>query len=377
MVYNRESVMNKNYRLGELFCGPGGIGAAAKLAKVKKNGLDAGFTHVWATDYDKDSCDTYRKNLKAKHVVQIPIEELFRNKKHLEKLPSIDCLSFGFPCNDFSNVGEKKGINGKFGPLYTYCVEALDYFNPKWFFAENVSGIKSSNLSDTFSKILRELKNAGKGYDIFPHLYKFEQYNVPQARHRVIIIGIRKDLKKTFYIPAPVATDPEDYLSCESALKGIDKRAHNHEVTKNSEIVTERLNYIKPGKNVFNSNLPPKLKLNIKGAKMSMIYKRLDPKKPAYTITGSGGGGTHTYHWKYPRALTNRERARLQTFPDTHIFCGSKESQRKQLGMAVPVEGAKIILQSVLKCLNDMPYKYIGNNINTHNSGIQLKLNIN
>ena len=145
---------------------------------------------------------------------------------------------------------------------------------------------------------------------------------------------------------------------------------------KNSEIVTERLNYIKPGKNVFNSNLPPKLKLNIKGAKMSMIYKRLDPKKPAYTVTGSGGGGTHTYHWKYPRALTNRERARLQTFPDSHIFCGSKESQRKQLGMAVPVEGAKIILQSVLKCLNDIPYRYIRNNINTHNSGIQLKLNI-
>ena len=58
---------------------------------------------------------------------------------------------------------------------------------------------------------------------------------------------------------------------------------------------------------------------------MSQIYRRLDPNKPAYTITGSGGGGTHGYHWEENRALTNRERARLQTFPDDFIFEGPKE----------------------------------------------------
>lgn len=90
--------------------------------------------------------------------------------------------------------------------------------------------------------------------------------------------------------------------------------------------------------------------------KISQIYKRLDPDKPSYTITGSGGGGTHVYHWSENRALTNRERARLQTFPDDFVFEGSKESVRKQIGMAVPAQGAKIIFEAVLKTFAGIDY---------------------
>ena len=128
----------------------------------------------------------------------------------------------------------------------------------------------------------------------------------------------------------------------------IPSAATNQEFTKQSKIVVERLSHIKPGENAWTANLPDHLKLNVKGAKMSMIYKKLDPEKPSYTITGSGGGGTHVYHWRENRALTNRERARIQTFPDNFEFIGSKESVRKQIGMAVPVQGAKIILETVL-----------------------------
>ena len=85
---------------------------------------------------------------------------------------------------------------------------------------------------------------------------------------------------------------------------------------------------------------------NVKSARMSQIYKKLDSNKPAYTVTGSGGGGTHVYHYKENRALTNRERARLQTFDDTYQFIGSKESVRRQIGMAVPVLAAKQIMKS-------------------------------
>ena len=91
--------------------------------------------------------------------------------------------------------------------------------------------------------------------------------------------------------------------------------------------------------------------------------KRLDPDKPAYTVTGSGGGGTHIYHWEEPRALTNRERARLQTFPDTFEFLGSKESVRKQIGMAVPCEGARIIFEAILNSFAGMDYESIPSNI--------------
>ena len=105
------------------------------------------------------------------------------------------------------------------------------------------------------------------------------------------------------------------------------------------------------------------MKLNVKGAKISQIYKRLDPSKPAYTVTGSGGGGTHIYHYSGPRALTNRERARLQTFPDSYEFVGSKESVRKQIGMAVPVQGAKIIFEAVLKTFAGVEYPSVPCNI--------------
>ena len=84
---------------------------------------------------------------------------------------------------------------------------------------------------------------------------------------------------------------------------------------------------------------------------MSNIYKKLKRNEPAYTVTGSGGGGTHMYHYSENRALTNRERARLQTFDDYYKFEGGKESVRKQIGMAVPVLGAKLIMNSIKKAL--------------------------
>ena len=137
----------------------------------------------------------------------------------------------------------------------------------------------------------------------------------------------------------------------------------NHDFTKQSTNVIKRLKHIKPGENAWTADLPENLKLNVKGAKLSMIYKRLDPQKPSYTITGSGGGGTHVYHWIENRALTNRERARLQTFPDNFIFHGSKESVRRQIGMAVPVDGVRYILEAILKTFADVEYESIESNL--------------
>lgn len=187
---------------------------------------------------------------------------------------------------------------------------------------------------------MAELREAG--YTLTPNLYKFEDYGIPQARHRVIIVGIRNDLDVTYHVPSPAPYANVDN-TCRTAIENppIPKDAPNNELTKQSATVVKRLGYIKPGENAFTANLPPELKLNIKGARISQIYKRLDPTKPSYTVTGSGGGGTHIYHWSEPRALTNRERARLQTFPDTYVFEGSKENVRKQIGMAVPAAAPK------------------------------------
>ena len=126
--------------------------------------------------------------------------------------------------------------------------------------------------------------------------------------------------------------------------------------TRQSQKMHQTMKLIRPGENAFTADLPPELQLHIKGARISQIYKRLDPEKPSYTVTGSGGGGTHIYHWEEPRALTNRERARLQTFPDTYEFQGTKESVRKQIGMAVPCRGAQIIFEAILKSFAGIDY---------------------
>ena len=203
------------------------------------------------------------------------------------------------------------------------------------------------------------------GYRIYPNLYKFEEYGVPQARHRMIIVGIRNDLPYEFKIPSTKPYADCD-VTCKTAIEvpPIPSYATNNEETKQSATVVERLKHIKPGQNAFTADLPEELRLNVKGAKISQIYKRLDPTKPAYTVTGSGGGGTHIYHYEEPRALTNRERARLQTFPDDYVFEGTKESVRKQIGMAVPAMGAKVIFEAILRTFAEMPYEsmeaYIG-----------------
>lgn len=303
------------FRFGELFCGPGGLALGAKSAGIKANRQAYSISHAWATDYDKDTCATYRHNIcpdNPKSVICCDIRKL--NFRKLKNISDIDALAFGFPCNDYSIVGEQKGMDGIYGPLYSYGVKALNFFQPKFFLAENVGGLKNANDGKSFDKILHDLQDAG--YVVTPHLYKFEQYGVPQARHRIIIIGIRNDININFYVPAPAHTTP---VTCKEAIKNppIPKDAPNNELTKQSQQVIERLKFIKPGENAFTAALPDNLQLNVRGAKISQIYKRLDPDKPAYTVTGSGGGGgTHVYHWKENRALTNRERARLQTFPD-------------------------------------------------------------
>lgn len=349
------------FKLGELFCGPGGLSFGAVQATVKALSADYQIQHKWATDFDTDSCRTYIRNICPYRPESVICQDV--RSLNIKNLPHIDAFAYGFPCNDFSIVGEQKGFKGEFGPLYTYGVYIIDYFKPKFFIAENVSGIASANDGTAFKKILSDLGNAGNGYELTAHLYKAEEYGVPQTRRRVIIVGFDKKLALKFKVPAPIT--PAKHKTAKEALENppILEDAHNNELTSQSRVVVERLKYIRPGENAWTADIPDNLKLNVRGAKLSQIYKRLDPNKPSYTLTGSGGGGTHGYHWEEPRALTNRERARIQTFPDTFIFEGSKESVRKQIGMAVPPKLSEAIFSAVLKTFAGVEYENVSPNI--------------
>ncbi len=387
-----------NFKLGELFCGPGGLAYGAKLAAEeyqKEHGSDLPIDHIWGVDMDPMACLTYQENLGGKGLC-VDANAFVEGRgegDNIDDMPNIDGLAFGFPCNDFSLVGEQKGFQGKFGNLYLAGVKAIKYSKPRFFIAENVSGIHSANSDAAFHKILKELSEAGPGYRLTTHLYKFEKYGVPQARHRYIIVGIRngetnsKGAQLTFKVPDSAPYDNVD-VSCRSALHNLDE-----ELLPISDQVKWRLIFTPPGANAWkldeivewdNKRLKEYLKkipwyketiepigridkirrkiewcrLHVKtGSKMSHIYKRLVADAPSYTVTGSGGGGTHIYHWEEPRPLTNHERARLQSFPDTFIFKGNKGQVRRQIGMAVPPEGAKIIFRAILDTFagNDYP----------------------
>lgn len=339
----------RTFRLGELFSGPGGLGMAANMSSRPESRI----VHQWATDYDQDTCRTYAGNIcgDADHdsVVHGDIRDL--DWSRLQAIGDIDGLAFGFPCNDFSLVGERKGFQGEYGPLYTYGTTALELFKPDWFLAENVGGIRADGGA-ALKRIFGDM--VGAQYRIYPHYYHFEEYGVPQARHRMIVIGIRRDLDVEYKVPSPEPYRGID-VSAMTALADIPCWASNQEMTRQSPSVVDRLNYIPAGGNAWSPNIPKHLQINTK-TKLSSIYRRLHPDKPSYTVTGSGGGGTHIYHWSEPRALTNRERARLQTFPDNFTFHGSKESVRKQIGMAVPVAGAQVIFEALLDSFAGIDY---------------------
>lgn len=344
------------FRLGELFSGPGGLGYGA----INSVSADGRFSvdHIWSSDYDPDSCSTYIKNICPNHPETVICKDV--RDLEIDKLDKIDAFAYGFPCNSFSNVGEHKGFaNEKFGQLYWYGIEVLRRFRPKWFIAENVSGIKSAGNND-FHVILKDMIESG--YKLTVHHYHAEDYGVPQRRHRVIIVGIRDDLDVEYHVP-----DPTDYvhidISSRTALSGIPKDAPNNEIRPISDKIVERLSYINPGQNIWQAEhlLPEHLKIKTK-TKISQIYRKLDPDKPSYTITAAGGGGTFGYHWEN-RELTNRERARIQTFPDHYEFVGKYSSVRKQIGMAVPCKLSQVVVTAILNSFAGIPYKFINPNI--------------
>lgn len=348
------------FRLGELFCGPGGIACGA-LRSVSGDGK-YGVTHAWANDYDFDTCKTYTKNICPDDPESVHWGDV--RELNIPALGEIDAFCYGFPCNSFSNVGEHKGLeNEKFGQLYWYGVEVLRQYKPMWFLAENVSGIRSAGSGD-FQVILNDLKACG--YRLTVNLYKSEQYGIPQTRHRVIIVGIREDLPFEFHVP-----DPAQYANCdissETALANIPADAPNNTPRKLDSKVVRRLSYIKPGENVWQAEerlgdaFPEELRIKTK-TKISQIYRKLDPQKPAYTVTAAGGGGTFMYHWT-DRELTNRERARIQTFPDNYEFIGNYSSVRKQIGMAVPCQLAEIVITAILNSFAGIEYPWVEPNL--------------
>lgn len=302
----------------------------------------AGYRCRLVNEFNQDAARTFERNFGLK-VDTSPIEEL-----DMLNLPKAGLVTGGFPCQDFSQIWKRPGLKGTRGNLYTYFLEVVDRVKPKAFIAENVLGILTANGGKAINQIISDFSAIDPGYVVIPKVYNFADFGVPQFRQRVILVGIRLDTGFNFIHPVGRfgVNRKFPHRSTGVALAGLDDTFPNQEPMKIQPRTIEILKRIGAGGNF--TDIPKGDPYYVKGM-ISHVYRRIDPKKPSMTLIAGGGGGTWGYHYPEPRALTNRERARLQSFPDDFVFEGSFGEIRRQIGNAVPPVGVIQIVNRLNK----------------------------
>lgn len=312
-------------------------------------GLDLGFhmegyKTIWANDFAEWAVKSYKANFGD----VIKYEDITKIDPYTDKsIPACDIVLGGFPCQDFSIIWKQPGLNGTRGGLFRHFAEFVDAKKPKAFVAENVKGLLTANGGKAIETILRDFESIAPGYVVKPHLYNFAEYGVPQYRERVLLVGIRIDTGFNFVHPKPTHGPNADlpYVTAGDALIGVEEVPANNELINIKEKTRQMLELIPEGGNF--TDIPKDHPLYVKGM-ISHVYRRIKLDEPAKTIIAAGGGGTWGYHYPEPRPLTNRERARLQSFPDNFVFEGSVTEVRRQIGNAVPPEGVRAVAKRLL-----------------------------
>ena len=312
-------------------------------------GLDLGFEEVgdyktvWANDINEWAVKTFRSHF-GDVISDENIEKI--DPKTDKHIPKCDLIIGGFPCQDFSIIWKQPGLNGDRGNLYKNFLRFIDAKRPKAFVAENVKGLLTANDGKAIKQIIEDFSKIGPGYMVKIQLYNFAEYGVPQYRERVLLVGIRLDTGFNFIHPAPThgPRGKLPYVTVGDAFKDVEKIAANNERMNITEKTKKRLEKISEGG--YFTDIPKNDPLYVKGM-ISHVYRRIHRNEPSTTIIAAGGGGTWGYHYPEPRPLTNRERARIQTFPDDFVFAGSITEVRRQIGNAVPPKGVKLVAEAL------------------------------
>jgi len=327
--------VNKIPKILSLFSGCGGLDLGFHLE---------GYQTIWANDLAEWAVQSF-KNYFGDVIVYEDITKI--DPYSDPTIPDCDLILGGFPCQDFSIIWKQPGLNGKRGGLYRHFLDFVKAKQPKAFIAENVKGLLTANKRKAIETIIKDFESIFPGYVVKPHLYNFADYGVPQFRERVLIVGIRVDTGFDFIHPAPThgPKGKLPYVTAGQAIKGAEKVPYNNEHIKSANKTIELLKLIPEGGNF--TDIPKDHPLYVKGM-ISHVYRRINRNEPAKTIIAAGGGGTWGYHYPEPRPLTNRERARLQSFPDDFVFSGSIAEVRRQIGNAVPPDGVREVAKRLL-----------------------------
>jgi len=315
----------KKYRLVSLFSGCGGVdlGFLGNFDFLGDKYAPLPFEIIWANDINTYACRVYQANFGN----QIELGDICKinfEKRGIAQ-QSVDILLGGFPCQEFSFIGLRKGLKSPRGQLYKQMRRAIRYFKPKIFLAENVPGIKYP------PSILRTIINGLRGRK--PPLYEIEHYQidtadygVPQSRKRVFIAGIRNDLPKTFMPPLITHCSPNNL--------------HDH---KKAWVTTKDALESLWSPNGLVGGVNDQGKLTHATIYFKKGYPRdgqANPNMPCTTIRAEHHGHVQVHYNTMSdgslRRLTIRECARIQGFPDSFNFPISTTQAYRQVGNAIP-----------------------------------------
>jgi len=323
-------------KLVSLFTGAGGLDLGFEKA---------GFQVVWANEFDKAIWETFEHNFPHTKLDRRSITEV---QSH--EVPEADGFIGGPPCQSWSEAGAGRGINDKRGQLFHDYIRLLKDKQPKFFLAENVSGILHPKHLEAFSNIIKEFENAG--YVVSQKLLNANDYDVPQDRLRVIIIGYHKDLGKKFEFPEPQKYKPilkDAIYDLRLAKPAKDKNKTNGESLKvpNHEYMNGGFSTIYMSRNRVRTWDEPSFTIQAGGR-----HAPLHPQAPKMKFIEQNKRIFVPGHEDKYRRLSVRECARIQTFPDDFIFKYTDVADGyKMIGNAVPVNFAKYIAQKIMSDL--------------------------
>lgn len=314
-------------RVAALFSGAGGLDLGFK---------NSGFDVVWANEYDKTIWETFEKNhkntfLDKRSIIDIPNNEF----------PSdIDGLIGGPPCQSWSLAGSMRGIDDDRGKLFYQYIRALNYMKPKFFLVENVKGIVSKAHLNSFSHIIELFEQSG--YNCHYKVMNAVDFNVPQTRERVFIVGFRKDLDIDFKFPRPIKRKN----TLDKVLEGLEDAVPDGEISnndiKNNEYMTGSFSTIFMSRNRIRNYDEPSFTIQASGR-----HAPIHPSSPKMIKIDKDKFVFDGCETKV-RRLSVRECARIQTFPDDFIFYYKKiNNAYKMIGNAVPVKLSEAISKSI------------------------------
>ena len=329
----------------DLFCGCGGLSKGFEMA---------GFNTVLAIDFWKDAVETFNNNHKNKVAICDDVSKISNDfLDDFTKKNKITGIVGGPPCQGYSTVG-KRDINDDRNYLYLQYCRIVEKVKPEFFVLENVKGLLTLNNGKFKEDIVERFTKLG--YIVDYKILNSADYGVPQNRNRVFFVGIKnkkfkfpkEKLKKvTTYEAISDLTSYEDkyttsaQTSYQKNMRGNNKQLKNNESTVHTEKTIDVISKIPDGGKI--TDLPKEF-WEIR--KYNKAFQRMNSKLQSNTIDT---GHRNYFHYSENRIPTVRESARIQSFPDNFIFYGSRTSQYKQVGNAVPPLLANAIAIEIMK----------------------------